>query len=211
MATQYPSALAALQARMGVPLSGLDVKNIADQFHDASVADYRANRSQQPLPAGTDAAQQNYFNTVNDAAQDAATGPAGYNRQWVPLLEGLAGADKYDLGSNLPTETYGNPDATHVLQRLADPPSNVGPQPVTMPSVAMPRVTMSRVTQPNAPPVAPTATAPPPSASATTTPRVSTLPTTVQPPLGSLTQNYDGPTSVDALMKRLYGPAQWLT
>jgi hypothetical protein len=207
MATQYPSALAALQARMGVPLSGLDVKNFADQFHDTRVAGERAARSLQPLPAGTDAAQQNYFNTVNDAAQDAATGPGGYNRQWVPLLEGLAGATKTDVsGLNLPTDTYGNADATHVLQRLPDPPSNVGPQPVTMPSVTMPRVTM-----PNAPPAAPAAAPPPRAVTPTTTPRVSTLPTTVQPPLGSLTQNYQGPTSVDALMKRLYGPDQWLT
>jgi len=86
---------------------------------DRDVADRRAA---QPgyAAASPNPAQQKYFDTFNNMQEDAATGPSGYNRQWVPLLQSLRGK-RVDLrSSGLPTETYADPTHTGILTRQSD-------------------------------------------------------------------------------------------
>lgn len=57
------------------------------QSHDHRVQEQRQEEDATPLPAGINPAQNNYFKTFNRGQQDAAMGPAGYNRQWAGYLE----------------------------------------------------------------------------------------------------------------------------
>lgn len=83
------------------------------QHYDARMAEQRQVEDATPLPADVDPAQAAYFKTVNRGAQDAAMGPAGYNRQWAGFLEAPE-----VLAENNPGATYridptglGNPAA----------------------------------------------------------------------------------------------------
>jgi hypothetical protein len=84
--------------------------------------DVAARRAEQPAAqfASPNPAQQGYFNTFNNMQEDGATGRAGYNRQWVPLLESLKGKRVNVAGSGLPTSTYADPDHTGTLTRQSD-------------------------------------------------------------------------------------------
>jgi hypothetical protein len=86
---------------------------------DKEVADRRAAQPAAQF-ASPNPAQQGYFNTFNNMQEDAATGRAGYNRQWVPLLQSLKGK-RVDLrNSGLPTETYADPMQTGTMTRQSD-------------------------------------------------------------------------------------------
>ncbi len=91
------------------------------QQRDDRVAKQRAGQRDAEFTS-LNPAQSMYFDTFNNMQEDAATGPAGYNRQWVPLLESLAGK-RFVGGGGLPTETYADPQHTgHLtLQPRADP------------------------------------------------------------------------------------------
>jgi hypothetical protein len=122
-------------------LSPFEARDMADQYareFDEGVAKDRAAR-QVPY-AGIDPAQQAYFNAMNDAEQQGATGPAGYNRQWVPLLQALKGK-RFVGGGGLPTETYADPDHTGTMSLIPSARDTSTPS-VTMPGVTMPTVTM---------------------------------------------------------------------
>jgi len=99
------------------PYDALSAKTLAMQQWDDAEARRRQTRTYGPGDIG----QQAYFNTFNDAQTDAATGPSGYNRQWVPLLESLKGK-RLVGGGGLPTSTYGDPEHTGHM-RLLDEPS----------------------------------------------------------------------------------------
>jgi hypothetical protein len=119
-----------------MPMSPFDADRLAMQQWDEDERVRRATRTYGP----GDIAQQAYFNSVNDAATDAATGPGGYNRQWVPLLKGLQGK-RFAGGGGLPTETYADPNHTGTLS-LVPQSATAGTPTVTMPTVTMPTVTM---------------------------------------------------------------------
>jgi hypothetical protein len=86
---------------------------------DKGVADRRSTQQADQF-ASPNPAQQGYFNTFNNMQEDSATGPAGYNRQWVPLLESLRGKRVNVAGSGLPTETYADPTQSGTLTRQSD-------------------------------------------------------------------------------------------
>jgi len=105
--------------------------------YDEDVRQYRATSAldpSQPMSATDIAARVNA--SFNDARQDAATGPVGYNRQWVPLIQSLKGT-RFVGGGSLPTERYADP--THSGQLTLQPAT---PYDVSTPTVTMPRVTM---------------------------------------------------------------------
>jgi hypothetical protein len=194
-------------------LSPFATQSLNDQTtrqRDLRVASERQTRDDQG-DQGVDG-QQQYFNAVNDAAQDAATGPGGYNRQWVPLLESLQGKKVNWSGSGLPTETYGDADpVTHVLQRRALP-ANAGTPTVTMPSVSMPNATDALQSRAMPPDQAAfeqqlynTPTKSQKAAAATAARTHPPTPRTVLPTPGPIPTMYEGPTSADALTRRLYG------
>lgn len=89
------------------PMDALAFKTQAEQQWDAEEAQRRQTRTYGPGDIG----QQAYFNTFNDMQTDAATGPSGYNRQWVPLLQSLKGK-RLAGGGGLPTSTYADPEHT---------------------------------------------------------------------------------------------------
>lgn len=102
------------------------------QRHDQRVFDQRQEEDALPLPAGLDAAQNNYFKTFNRGQQDAAMGPSGYNRQWAAALEApnvAAEADpnsahKYrvDYGSlDLPVDQYSGPAGSNLQLQAENP------------------------------------------------------------------------------------------
>lgn len=105
MVTVKPS-LAGLNAAF-LPGDPEGAAELARQQWDEEEAQRRAERTYGPGDIG----QQAYFNTFNDGQTDAATGAAGYNRQWVPLLQGLKGKR---LGSapGLPTEQFSDLDGS---------------------------------------------------------------------------------------------------
>lgn len=85
------------------------------QRHDTRVAEQR--QAADALPRN---GQQMYFDTFNRMQEDNATGPVGYNRQWVPFFEGMnVQAEK--LGKNLKVDarSFGRPDAN-----IADDPNS---------------------------------------------------------------------------------------
>jgi len=86
---------------------------------DRAVTDRRSTQQADQF-ASPNPAQQGYFNTFNNMQEDAATGPTGYNRQWVPLLESLKGKRVNLAGSGLPTETYADPTQSGTLTRQSD-------------------------------------------------------------------------------------------
>ncbi len=83
---------------------------------DRDVAARRATQTPDAF-ASANPAQQQYFHTFNNMQEDSATGPQGYNRQWVPLLQSLKGKRVNVAGSGLPTETYADPDQTGTMTR----------------------------------------------------------------------------------------------
>jgi hypothetical protein len=86
---------------------------------DRDVAARRATQTEDAF-ASPNPAQQQYFHAFNNAQEDAATGPAGYNRQWVPFLQSLKGKRIDFSGAGLPTETYADLTGSGRLTRLND-------------------------------------------------------------------------------------------
>jgi hypothetical protein len=86
---------------------------------DKNVAERRAAQAGD-ASASPNPAQQRYFQSFNNMQEDAATGRAGYNRQWVPLLQSLSGKRVNMAGSGLPTETYADPTHSGTLTRQSD-------------------------------------------------------------------------------------------
>jgi hypothetical protein len=90
-------------------------RQLMDQY-DAERQAGRQAEDEAPVNAGlVDPAQANYFKTFNRGQEDAATGPGGFDRQWVPLLQSLKGK-RFAGAPGLDTETYADPDANGVLQ-----------------------------------------------------------------------------------------------
>jgi hypothetical protein len=176
------------------PFEAQEMNDLYGRQFDEGAAKDRAAR-QQPY-AGIDPAQQAYFNALNDAEQQGATGPAGYNRQWVGLLQALKGK-RFVGGGGLPTETYGDLDHTGHLSLMPQAePTSVGvlkkrAVKTTDPPMAEDQDEfLSRLYKNNPPDwyrSTATATAAPTPAPPTTPPRPMTLPSTAQPPLGSVT------------------------
>lgn len=103
------------------PFDALSSKLNAEQQWDADETRRRQTRTYGPGDIG----QQQYFNTFNDMQTDAATGPTGYNRQWVPLLQSLKGKRLtaprgVDPAPGLPTSTYADLEGTGHMTRLDD-------------------------------------------------------------------------------------------
>jgi len=122
-------------------LSPFEARDMADQYAREFDEGAAKDRTALQTPyAGIDPAQQAYFNALNDAEQQGATGPAGYNRQWVPLLEALKGK-KFIGGGGLPTEKYADPNHTGTMSLYPTAMDTSTPT-VTMPGVTMPTVTM---------------------------------------------------------------------
>jgi hypothetical protein len=144
-----PNAVSALLKKTGPPRTDQELR----EAYDEDVRLYRELRDQmQPMNANDIAAHVNA--SFNDARQDAATGPVGYNRQWVPLLQSLKGK-RFVGGGSLPTEKYADP--THSGTRTLQPSAArdvTTPRTTMTPTAATPRVTM----RPDAP-VAPDPTA----------------------------------------------------
>jgi hypothetical protein len=144
---------------------------------DKNVAERRAAQAGD-ASASPNPAQQGYFHTFNNMQEDAATGPAGYNRQFVPLLQSLQGKRVNMAGSGLPTETYADPTHSGTMTRqsgddLASLRSRAQPMPEGHEAF------LSRLYGSDPPEFATAAPAPP------ATPKPTTL-LPQQPPLGAV-------------------------
>lgn len=61
--------------------------NLLERNHDQRVAEMRTAEDAAPLNPSLDPAQNAFFKTFNRSQEDAAMGPAGFNRQWAGFLE----------------------------------------------------------------------------------------------------------------------------
>lgn len=132
-----PTAVAKLLKKtQGAPAPSTD-QQLTDAY-DADVQAYRAQPLGDPSrPMSTSDIAARGSQIFNDMRQDAATGPQGYNRQWVPLLQSLKGK-RFLGGGSLPTERYADPTGSGEMTVQPQTPYDVSTPTVTMPTVTMP-------------------------------------------------------------------------
>ena len=104
--------------------------NVLERSYDARVQEDRAQEDAAPPNPSMNSAQATYFKTFNRGQEDAAMGPAGYNRKWAGFLEAPQVLEENNPGTTYRTN-YSGMGAANTLAQMSKKRPSQKPMPET--------------------------------------------------------------------------------